>query len=155
VHLVPPSVLPCRPCRRCGTCSPPGCGAWCAAWWCTPGPPCGHRTGRYTAGAPSTTYSVLVTINLGTECLKWHSMLQQMQERMLCQALHVHVDNDTQKVQSSDWLKWCCVLWRYVIFCLSPNEPSIIYSRKGYNGKTFQVMRQWWTFYNAQWNNKK
>ena len=37
---------------------------------------------------------------------KWRSMLRQRWENVLRQALHVHVANDIQKFQSSDWPKW-------------------------------------------------
>jgi len=44
--------------------------------------------------------------------MKW--CLRQRQKSMLHQTLHVRVASDTQKIQSTDWLKWCA-LWRYVI----------------------------------------
>jgi len=37
-----------------------------------------------------------------------------MRERIFLQTLHVRVASDTQKIQSSDWPKCRCTLWRYV-----------------------------------------
>jgi len=42
----------------------------------------------------------------------WCLMLQQMWERTFRQTSHVRIVNEIQKIQSSDWLKWCCVLWQ-------------------------------------------
>jgi len=51
--------------------------------------------------------------------------LQEMQECMLCQILHVCVVRATQAIfQSSDWLIWCCALWRYVNSNLSLDQIS-------------------------------
>jgi len=52
-------------------------------------------------------------IIVSTKCLKWCSMLQQMQESMLHQLLHKHVARIKQKSQSSVWPNHA--LWRYVI----------------------------------------
>ena len=38
-----------------------------------------------------------------------------MRENTLRNTLHVCAINDTQKIQSSDWPKWHCALWCYVI----------------------------------------
>ena len=51
--------------------------------------------------------------------LKWRPMLWLMRERKLCEQLHVCVVSDTQKIQSTDWPKWCCGLGLYVISHLS------------------------------------
>jgi len=60
-------------------------------------------------------------INLSTERLKWRPMLRQMRESMLRQTLLVRVTSDIHKIQTSDWPKLRCVLWRYIIsaFCWS------------------------------------
>jgi len=63
--------------------------------------------------------------NISTELLKWCPMLRQMQESTLHQTLHVRVDSYTQKSHSPDWLKWCCVLWHYVISLFFLNHMSL------------------------------
>jgi len=45
----------------------------------------------------------MISITLSTEGLKQSPMLQQMQENVSHQILHVRTANDTQKIQSSDW----------------------------------------------------
>ena len=52
--------------------------------------------------------------NISTERLKWRPMLRQRRESVFCQTLQVHITCDTQKIQSSDWPKWRCTLWRNV-----------------------------------------
>jgi len=56
----------------------------------------------------------LNAINVSTLCLNWRLLLWQMRESTLRQTLHVRIASDTQKIQSSDWPKWCCTLWCYV-----------------------------------------
>jgi len=50
--------------------------------------------------------------------LKWCPVLRQMREIALRQTLLVRVTSDTQKIQSSDCLKWRWTLWRDVHFHL-------------------------------------
>ena len=59
-----------------------------------------------------------IIIYVSTEHLKWCLVLRQMRESMLCQTLHVCIVSDTRNIQSCDWPKWCCALWRYIISCL-------------------------------------
>jgi len=59
-----------------------------------------------------------------TEHFKWCPMLQKVQQNMLRQTLHIQVANDTQKSQSSNWPKWCCALWCYIISRLSSDKTS-------------------------------
>jgi len=52
------------------------------------------------------------------QSLKWHPMPDKMAGSSLRQTLQVCVNTDTQKVQSSDWPKWCCMLWHNVNSCV-------------------------------------
>jgi len=74
----------------------------------------------------SASFQALVNMlnNISTELLKWCPMLRQMQESMVHQTLHVRIDSYTQKSHSPNWLKWCCVLWHYVISLFL--EPYVI-----------------------------
>ena len=68
----------------------------------------------YKYGPRSVLYHNTCLINVLTERLKWRPMLRQMRESMLRQTLHVSIASNIQMIQSSDWPKLCCALWRYV-----------------------------------------
>ena len=46
--------------------------------------------------------------------LKWRPIPTKWRECSLCQTLQVRVTSDTLKIQSSDWPKWRCALWRNI-----------------------------------------
>jgi len=62
--------------------------------------------------------------NVSTKRLKWRPMLQQMLESALRPKWQVSVTSDIQEIQSSDWHKWLCTLWRKLI----PAFPTYITS---------------------------
>jgi len=62
------------------------------------------------------------TINLSTK--RWRLMLQQMRESIVHQTLLVQEAYETKKIKSSDWPKWHCVSWRYIISCLFSDQTS-------------------------------
>ena len=68
--------------------------------------------------------------NVLTDRLKWCEMLRQIGESTYPPTVHVFIAKDAQRIQSSDFLKWLCALWRYVISLLFSDQTS------------FQMVRQ-------------
>jgi len=66
---------------------------------------------------------VVSQIDVLTELLKWLLMVKQKRGSMFYQTLHERVASK-QKIQPSDYSKWYCVLWHYVISLLLLNQIS-------------------------------
>ena len=64
-------------------------------------------------------FSYLKILQLTYQQNDWNDvkMLRQMWESTVQQTLHVHLDSNTQRIQSFKWPKWCA-LWHYMNFCL-------------------------------------
>jgi len=80
----------------------------------SPGPS-GRSTWGSTWAAPGDNSQTWGGNSMAYTSLKWRPMLRQMRESMLRQTLHLRIAIDTKKIQSSDWPKWRCALWPYVI----------------------------------------
>jgi len=69
--------------------------------------------------APDVISSVLSKSSLTyRQILKWRRCPTKRRECSLCPILQVRITNNTQKIQSSDWPKWRCTLWRNVNSCV-------------------------------------
>jgi len=91
------------------------------------------------------------TIHVSPERLKRRRMFGQMLECMLrlTQTLHVHVASNTQKILSSDWPKWHCMLWRCLIFHLLSHQTWTRAPHVGalYARRMSHSIKYWWKLY--------
>jgi len=106
-HRWEPAVLR-YPGRVCGVCWPDW--VWNRAWQPRMGLP-GEAVDTIRW------YTLVLPLNSGFD-RTWNDARcpTKWRESLLCQTLQVRVTNDTQKIQSSYWPKWCCTLWHNVNF---------------------------------------